>query len=144
VFERAGGYDDVLRFAENSELLIRLTGALTEAGLTPRRIDDETVVRESIGTSRDYDEARMRAAMHIIAKHGETMSAHERANHEAIAAVNASRVGNWSVAREHARRAIRAEPKEARHYMRYAAALLGPVGARFRNWYTNATRHHRS
>ena len=74
----------------------------------------------------------MRAAIHILEKHPEHFAAdpHERATYEAIASVNASRVGAWGTARTYAWKAFRSEPRNPRHLARWARSQLGPLGRR--------------
>jgi len=126
LFDAVGGYDEELRYSENSELSWRLEKALGAMGLERRVIDDAVVSRRGVGESRNYDEARMRAAMRILDTHADRMShqREERARHEAIAAVNAARIGEWSIARRYALRAIRSQPRDARNYVRMSAFLL--------------------
>jgi glycosyltransferase involved in cell wall biosynthesis len=144
IFERAGGYDSALRFGENSELLIRLQRALADSAREARVVAAPTVLMESVGKSRNYDQARMHAAIHILTKHHDALaSGKERAQYAAIAAVNASRLRKWDVAREYSLQAIRSDPRRVRHYVRYAVALFGPCGGTVSSWYTRvvARRH---
>jgi glycosyltransferase involved in cell wall biosynthesis len=132
VFALAGGYDPELRFSENSELLMRLTPALVERGLVETNIDATSAVVRSVGESRNYDEARMRAAIHVLEQHRAHFDAdrHDRATHEAIVSVNATRTRHWGTAVRYAALAVRSEPRQPRHYARLGLALLGPLGAR--------------
>ena len=52
LFEAVGGYDEQLRFAENSELLVRLQQAMTRLGLSEHEVPEVSVVVESTGESR--------------------------------------------------------------------------------------------
>ena len=126
VFDAVGGYDEELRYSENSELSWRLEQALPSMGLERRVLEDAVVSRRGVGESRNYDEARMRAAIRILDTHADRMSRQrdERARHEAIAAVNAARINEWSIARRYALRAIRSQPRDARNYVRMTAFLL--------------------
>jgi len=81
------------------------------------------VVRlHSIGRSRDYDEARLSAAKRILEKHRDDMvsSRKERAKYQAIAAVNAARLGRWPEARRFAWQASRTQPMRLRNHARSA------------------------
>jgi glycosyltransferase involved in cell wall biosynthesis len=126
LFNAVGGYDEELRYSENSELSWRLEKALAPMGLERRIIDDAVVSRRGVGESRNYDEARMRAAIRILDTHADRMSHQrdERARHEAIAAVNAARIDEWSIARRYALRAVRSQPRDVRNYVRLTAFLL--------------------
>ena len=97
VFEAVDGYDPVLRFAENSDLVWRLTAELRRRRLDIADVTTPVVRLHSIGRSRDYDDPRLDAAKHILEKHQHDMvrSRKERAKYQAIAAVNAARLGRW-------------------------------------------------
>jgi GT2 family glycosyltransferase len=136
VFEAIDGYDPVLRFAENSDLLWRLTTELRRRRLHIADVATPVVRLHSIGRSRDYDEARLSAAKHILEKHRHDMvsSRKERAKYQAIAAVNAARLGRWPEARRFAWQASRTEPTRMRNHARSAVmayrSTLGRVTRR--------------
>lgn len=132
VFDAAEGYDEYLRFSENSELRMRVDAVLGAQGLEDRSIGAITAVVSSVGQSRNYDEARMHAAIRILDQHPDHFAAdaHERATYEAIASVNATRTRQWGIARRYAWRALRSEPRQLRHGARFARSLLGPLGQR--------------
>ncbi len=123
VFDESGGYDEMLRFSENSELAWRLHELLEHRGRGRRVVGDAVVRISGVGTSRNYDEARMRAAIRLLDVHARRMAADpaDRERHEAIAAVNAARIGDWSTAREYAGKAVRTNPRSARNYARLLA-----------------------
>ncbi len=123
VFEAIDGYDPVLRFAENSDLLWRLTAELRRRKLYIADVTAPVVRLHSVGQSRDYDEARLSAAKHILEKHKHDMvrSRKERAKYQAIAAVNAARLGRWPEARRFAWQASRTQPTRLRNHARLAA-----------------------
>lgn len=126
LFDAVGGYDEELRYSENSELSWRLEKALASMGLSKRVLDTPVVSRRGVGEARNYDEARMRAAIRILDTHADRMANQrdERARHEAIAAVNAARIDEWLIARRYAFRAVRSQPRDARNYLRLMAFLL--------------------
>ena len=126
LFELVRGYDTRLRFAENSELEMRLEATLIQSRQRAISIDVPTVRRASIGQSRNYDRARMEAAILILEKHREHFAERpeERATHEAIVAVNATRVNELHTATRYATRAIRSRPLAARHYARLTRIIL--------------------
>ena len=130
LFEAVGGYDEELRYSENSELLTRLTEALPLLDLRCEIVDQATVAIKDAGRSRNYDDARMRAAIHLLAKHPPART-DERARLEAIAAVNAARTASWGEARHYAWAATRSQPRITRHYLRLALVLLGPVANQY-------------
>jgi glycosyltransferase involved in cell wall biosynthesis len=136
VFETAGGYDEALRFAESSELRWRLDDALVAARLRTVTVDRPIVAIGAAGRSRDYDRARIDAAMRILETHAARMAASplERSQHEAIVAVNAARLGEWPVALRYAFRASRSAPSDLRHHARLLAycVRLRPGGSRRR------------
>jgi glycosyltransferase involved in cell wall biosynthesis len=129
LFLAVGGYDEELRYAENSELLMRLKREMRGSALVESTIDVPTVTKESAGESRNYDKARMLAAIRILEKHQQYFTQHrdERAQHEAIAAVNAMRVGRRDVARRYAWRAVVSEPARFRHSARFVKTLVLPA-----------------
>jgi rhamnopyranosyl-N-acetylglucosaminyl-diphospho-decaprenol beta-1,3/1,4-galactofuranosyltransferase len=122
VFEAIDGYDPVLRFAENTDLLWRLTAELRRRTLHIADVTTPIVRLHSIGRSRDYDEARLSAAKRILEKHRDDMvsSRKERAKYQAIAAVNAARLGRWPEARRFAWQASRTQPMRLRNHARSA------------------------
>ena len=122
VFEAVDGYDPVLRFAENSDLVWRLTAELRRRRLDIADVTAPVVRLHSIGRSRDYDDARLNAAKHILEKHQHDMvrSRKERAKYQAIAAVNAARLGRWPEARRFAWQASRTQPMRLRNHARLA------------------------
>jgi glycosyltransferase involved in cell wall biosynthesis len=134
VFASIDGYDPHLRYGENSELQMRAEPALAGRGLQVQDVDVTTVRLRSVGRSRNYDRARMDAAIRVLEKHEPAMRAdrRERAKHEAIVAVNARRIGEWRIARRYGFRAIGSDPTVARNYLRLARILVAPLTERAR------------
>jgi len=129
VFRRIGGYDSALRFAENSELHMRLIPELERSRLLVVDMDTPVVRLLPPGQGRNYDQARLYAARHLLNKHSDYFAAHrkERAIHQAIVAVNADRLGEWRLARRYAGLAVRSEPGNPRHYARLARSALREI-----------------
>jgi glycosyltransferase involved in cell wall biosynthesis len=132
VFDAVSGYDAELRFAENTDLLWRLTSQMTCAGLHETVIAESTVLLRSVGKARNYDAFRMSAGIRMLEKHQERFAdaRDERARYEAIVAVNSMRTGKWRVARRYAWRAVRSDPLNLRHFARALVTLPGPVTSR--------------
>jgi len=128
LFDAAGGYDQHLRYAENSELLVRLEATLTRLGLTYSEAAEATVAIESSGESRNYDENRFEAAIRILEVHGDRLTGAERGRYQAIASVNAARTGRSREARAYAWRAVRNDPRNHRHLARFTAFSFGSLG----------------
>jgi glycosyltransferase involved in cell wall biosynthesis len=133
IFVEIGGYDEVLRFAENTELEWRIIGAMERLGLIAARRDHRTVVLREVGMARNYDAHRRYAAVHILDKHADWLSRdhEERARYESIVAVNAMRTEEWAMARRYAWRAVRSAPSNPKHAARLVVSLSGPLGGRW-------------
>jgi len=133
LFWAVGGYDPELRFGENSDLIERLERRIRESGGTIAHLEQATVLASSFAESRDYNRARMESAIHLLERDAARLNANprRRSRYEMIAAVNATRVGEYGPARVHAWRSVRAEPKRLSNYARLALVCSGPFG----RWY---------
>ncbi len=131
VFDRVGGYDEQLRFGENTDLIIRCAAA-TEV-LT---LDVPTVKYYAQATERRYDQRRLDAAERIL-RRGRPDLEHRptRASIHSIAAVNAARTGNHRAARRHAWSSLCTAPS-AKALTRYAMCFLGPLS---RRWWSRSS-----
>jgi glycosyltransferase involved in cell wall biosynthesis len=136
LFNSVGGYDEVLRYGENTDLLERIVRELRGQGGSPAHLDAVTVLVEAVASSRDYNRHRMESALHLLDRDARllTQDPGRRSEIERIAAVNASRVGEYRVAIRCAARALRTDPRRASNYVRAAMVLTGPVARRYWLW----------
>jgi hypothetical protein len=95
LFRQIGGYDVELRFAENTELLLRAQAQLQAVGAEPLFIERATILyRPSTGGGPRYPLVRAMAAERIMAKHGSLLSPADRRDHWSIAATVYQRCGD--------------------------------------------------
>jgi glycosyltransferase involved in cell wall biosynthesis len=130
VFESAGGYDEELRFGENTDVIARCA-ALTQV----TAIDSVMVKYNAPIDERKYDERRYAAAEHIL-RRDRHIDGRGRARLHGIAAVNASRVGRYGSSISHSWLAFRAVPS-GQSLTRVLIACTGPVG---RRWWLRQAR----
>lgn len=132
LFAEVGGYEESLRFGENAELALRLSGS------SQIRKSSVAVVRRPLVTwhvrpRRRYDESVMlHSAEYMLEQHSGALHLDRRllADHHAIAAVNAARLGKWSLARRHCWSAARAHPT-LRHGGRLVASMAPRLAERY-------------
>ena len=121
VFERAGGYDESLRYSENTELGLRLTAAASELGYNVRAMNDPliTVFQPTSGSSQSYtDSRRLQSARRMLEVHATTLAktpSHLAAYH-AIAANGARAEGDRVAARRDLWRAVSLTPRNWRYW----------------------------
>lgn len=126
VFDQVRGYDEELRFGENTDLIIRCA-AVTQV----LAIDVPTVRYQTQAVERRYDQRRLEAAERLLTR-GRADLEHRptRASIHGIATVNAARVGNHRAARHHARSALLTAPS-GKALLRCAISMLGPLSKRW-------------
>lgn len=136
-----GGYDERMTCSHQSELLMRLIPEMLSRGLSMRHTDRILVVCET----RTAVERTMRTPMalyegttHLLKKHRDKISLHPKnlAVYSGIVGVSAARLGRWPEARRAFMTAVRSEPRNVRHWLRFGAALCRPIGRRA--WKVNA------
>ena len=130
VFESAGGYDEELRFGENTDVIARCA-----ASTQVTAIDSVMVKYNAPIDERKYDERRYAAAEHIL-RRDRHIDGRGRARLHGIAAVNASRVGRYGSSISHSWLAFRAVPS-GQSLTRVLIACTGPVG---RRWWLRQAR----
>jgi glycosyltransferase involved in cell wall biosynthesis len=126
-----GGFDDRLRYSENTEIGLRLMQACSAEGLTTA-----TCVTPLVCWSRpDFDrrnaparlENRIAAGRIMLDKHGEhplfRYNPRVASYYHAIVGVSQARLGRLREARASFVEAIRADPRQVRNYARFLAAL---------------------
>lgn len=135
VFNACGGYDEMLRFGENTDLIIRAAGWAQAAGLEVLAVDSPMFRYHAPLHSVSYDAVRLAAIEHLLAQDRAYLrSAPDRALYHGIAAVSASRLGLYRTAVSHALTAARLKPS-VRTVGRLGAAMTRGAG---RWWWTRA------
>ena len=135
LIRRAGGYLDGLGNRHQSELFIRLLATGRAEGLRMSsvdalkvRIEGQPVTdRRDVNPQRLYDTTRWILARHVDAFAGQRNAI---GRWEGIAGINAAWLGEWSSARRHLRRAVRASPLSAVMWGRLALACVPAAGRR--------------
>ncbi len=112
VLDSIGGYDERLRFGENSDLGERMTKRLTADGSRVVAIEQPLVTwyRASRRNHGDRDGHRLEAAEALLASRSREMTRGQRSSLHRIAAVNALRVGSRRRAYRHAVSALATAP----------------------------------
>jgi hypothetical protein len=134
-FEGVGGYADGLPSGPHHELALRLVPAVLAAGLTVCTSERVLVLgrrRPPGARGRQRAESLLGGARYVIERHRERLERDPRllADHLAIAAVGAARLGDDREARRLLREAVRATPGSARHRLRLLLAYLPPLARR--------------
>ncbi len=145
LFRDAGGYDEELRFSENSELLIRLVRLAEERELAISTLTEPAIIyHRAAAAHRHRPEAsrdRLAAVEHVVAKHGRRLARvapGTLADYHAVAGVSAARLGEGGRARHHLFRALAADPLRPRHLGRLLVSLAPPLMRRL--WKVRSTR----
>jgi glycosyltransferase involved in cell wall biosynthesis len=130
-----GGYDERLTCSHQTELAMRLMPPMLERGLQMRSTDQVKLRIER----RDANERPMSnpAALYhgtrvLLEKHSDRFALHalDRARSYGVLGVSAARLGHWSEARSALLVSARAEPLNARRWIRLAAACCPPLARR--------------
>jgi glycosyltransferase involved in cell wall biosynthesis len=131
IAQAVGGYDEALRFGENTDFILRLAEECRRRSLRVAATGAVLSVYHAGADERRYDAKRLDAAIHLL-KRGrfDLHSPSERAKLHAIAAVNAARVGRYRLSVKHAVLAARTEPRNPRHLVRLALSFGGPLARR--------------
>jgi glycosyltransferase involved in cell wall biosynthesis len=136
VFEATGGYDEQLRFSENTVLGWRIRSVVARTGAGVGMIEEPLVLHHK---RADRATARLRydAAVHILDHYdallrdpaiGAASARHRRANCQAIASVNAQSLGLRREALRYSLAAVITEPISLARYRSLARAALASVG----------------
>jgi glycosyltransferase involved in cell wall biosynthesis len=126
LFSDLGGYDEQLRFAENSDLVARAHGLCQRSGREVAKSDLIALRIHDLTNPRDYDQRRLDAMLHILDRDREELASEPaiRARHARVGAVAAIRVGDVTLARRLALVSARAEPLRGRNWARLALTWL--------------------
>jgi glycosyltransferase involved in cell wall biosynthesis len=135
VFEATGGYDEQLRFSENTVLGWRIRSVVVRTGATIGMIEEPLVLHHK---RADRATARLRydAAVHILDHYDELLrdpaigaasARHRRANCQSIASANAESLGLRREALRYSLAAVLTEPTSPARYRSLARAALASV-----------------
>lgn len=132
VFDAIGGYDSELRIGENGDLCHWALGYCRKEHLREVAMHDVTIEKRFTKPHAHYDRYRLEAMEYLLERDAEhhKQQPDRKARYLSIAAVNAARCGEWSRARSHAWRAMRAKPSEPRSYARLVLVLIPPLARR--------------
>jgi len=135
VFEATGGYDEHLRFSENSVLGWRIRAVVAKSGAGMGMIREPLVVRYS-QPGRTFEQARYEAAVRILDQYADVLAdpatgadpfRTRRARYLGVAASSAAALGLPREARRYAVAALKSEPLSFARYR----TLAGVLGRRF-------------
>lgn len=128
LFQEVGGYDELLRFGENSEFLMRVQSRLNASGDRVGFCDKPTVsvVANPTHTTAHYRNRRLDAIERMLDVHRLELlrDTETRHNHHAIASLLYHQEGSREQARRHAWAALQLRPISPRSWARFARALL--------------------
>jgi glycosyltransferase involved in cell wall biosynthesis len=139
VFRAVGGYDEQLRFGENSALAWRVRAHLDRAGARVDAVGEPLCVRYD-RAQRSYDLAKYESARRVLEGHGDVLASEaagsasprrRRATYLAIAGVSAARLGRRREAWAYALAALRTDPSSSSRYRNLATVArftLRPPG----------------
>lgn len=133
LFSEIGGYDEDLRFAENSELAMRLVPHCLARDYR-LAFQARPLLRYHIEADRQTPPCHVRdAAVRILDNHGpwllETFPT-GFANYCGVAAVNSARMDDLSATRRYLSKAIRVDPLRIVGYLRWTITLFPPLARR--------------
>jgi glycosyltransferase involved in cell wall biosynthesis len=133
VFEAVGGFAERLRAAQHTELSYRLVPLAVARGWRIANIDAPLVrYYANLGGIRGDDAAVLEGAEYILRAHKELLRPHprHRATRHATAGYRAARLRQFPRARAHFRSAVAADPRTAKHWVRYGLTLAPTLAAR--------------
>lgn len=130
LFDSIGGYDEELRYGENSELLLKAQSELMNVGKSVAYRGESTVLVR-VNPAHDvhhYRERRLAAIERMFCVHRRELASdlETRHNHHAIASVLYQQEGERSMARRHGWAALRLRPLSVRSWGRLARAIVKP------------------
>ena len=131
LLDEAGGYRPELRFGENFELGLRLSAVLVAHGLTAAALPQPLAVWHDRADRAHPPAAVLGSAELMLRLHAGAMGRDRRlrADHHAVAGVNAARLGELRRARHHLLAAARDQPSW-RAAARLATVLVPPLARR--------------
>lgn len=133
LYAEVGGYAEDLPISHQTELALRLTPRVIQAGLTVDPVPEALVHIERRPVTHRLWSANdnLVGARYILDRHGPQLarSPEVLADYHAVAAVAAFQTGDHPGGRRHLRGAVRAHPR-LRHLARYAVAHVPPLASR--------------
>jgi len=126
-----GGYDEALRFGENTDFILRIAEECRRRAVRVVTTNLKLSIYHQGPEDRRYDTGRLDAALHLLARGRFDLELpSERARLHGMVTVNAARLGRYRLAVSHAARAVVIEPRQPRHLARFALSLSGPLARR--------------
>lgn len=139
LFDSCAGYDPLIRFGENTDLVIRCADGARRRSLEVRTSPESFSIYHAPPEAgrRLYDHRRLQSTEHLLRRGRiDLEDPAERSRMHSIAAVAASRTRHYGGAVFHAARAARLQPSRVTA-ARLLATLTGPIA---RLWWARADR----
>lgn len=130
LFDTVGGYDEALRFAENTDLVERCHRIADATGRTVTHHDVVILAVHDIRDPRHYDGRRAEAMSYLLRRDAATADAATLERYARVGAVAAARSGRPRDARRMAAVAIGKRPWSIRNWARMVLVGLAPLGRR--------------
>jgi glycosyltransferase involved in cell wall biosynthesis len=132
VFEAVGGYDERLRFAENTDLVERAQRWCRANGRPVTHVGAALLQVHDVSDPRRYDRAKVDAMTYLLTRDADELrrDRRKRARLARVGAVSAARIGEHRTARRLAVTAARAEPLQVRNWLRVAMTVVPAAGRR--------------
>ena len=132
IFDAVGGYAEELRFAENTELALRIIEYCIKNNLSIQCIDKPLLhyypssFNSQESMTAEQTSRRLYAVKYFLEHHRKAFERDKKAlaNYLAIAGVNAGRLGLHEEAKSFLLQAIKTTPSNWRNYARFARQLL--------------------
>ncbi len=137
-FSAVGGYAPALRYSENTDLGMRLTGHLGSNGPVRTATVDRplmtVVIPDAHGSNANTPRARLESAMYLLDVHEQRLARDRdlHARYWAIAGVAAARLDRTRLAQRCFVRAVRTDPTNLRHLGRLVVSTVPSL--RRRRW----------
>lgn len=121
IFDKVGGYDERLKFAENTELFFRLDRLPLEKAFIER--ENFIYYQSPDGGSKNLQNMTDSIRL-ILEKHDKFLSAHVKHLYNQNIGVIELRFQNYCTSRKYLKRAIRYKPWNLKSYMRFLLTLF--------------------
>ena len=132
-YDAIGGFAEGVQYCHHAEFALRLLPFCRAAGWPVIVIDEPLLRWENRPPERRPETLPDRVLVgmdYVLSHHGDQLarSPEMLADCYAKAGVAAARLGRYGEARHHLRRAVRAQPRRARAWLRLGLALVPPLG----------------
>jgi glycosyltransferase involved in cell wall biosynthesis len=129
VFEEAGGYDECLRFSENTELGIRVTQVCDQRGLGIRSTNEPLVLVRRSRRAQGSHHGIVRSTPRVLRLHRDVFERHRPllGTWLAAAGVSAARLARYRTSKVFLRASLRANPRSIRSWARLLVVCLPGV-----------------